>query len=206
MYKVKLITRFAALLIAGSVGFSSTVVAEEDTGGGYIGVRYASLEYSAEGGTVGNVSVSDGEWDLGVVFMTPGYQVNPYFAVEARLGIGVGDDGDDIAVTTGQTTVNVDVDVEIEHYYGVFARLGAPVDSVFAPYVTAGYGRGKTDAELSVANTSISVDDSESDFAYGVGVNLNFGETVSGNVEYMNYLDKDNTEIKGFAVGLIFRF
>ena len=44
------------------------------------------------------------------------------------------------------------------------------------------------------------------DVSYGVGVQTNFTKTVYGQLDYMNYFDKDNTSAKGFALSVGTRF
>jgi opacity protein-like surface antigen len=44
------------------------------------------------------------------------------------------------------------------------------------------------------------------DLSYGVGVQTNFTKTVYGQLDYMNYFDKDNTSAKGFALSIGSRF
>jgi Outer membrane protein beta-barrel domain len=44
------------------------------------------------------------------------------------------------------------------------------------------------------------------DFSYGVGVQTNITKTVYGQLDYMNYFDKDNTSAKGFALSVGSRF
>jgi mRNA deadenylase 3'-5' endonuclease subunit Ccr4 len=44
------------------------------------------------------------------------------------------------------------------------------------------------------------------DLSYGVGVQTNFTKTVYGQLDYMNYFDKDNISAKGFALSVGSRF
>jgi mRNA deadenylase 3'-5' endonuclease subunit Ccr4 len=44
------------------------------------------------------------------------------------------------------------------------------------------------------------------DYSYGVGVQTNFTKTLYGQLDYMNYFDKDNASAKGFALSIGSRF
>jgi opacity protein-like surface antigen len=67
----------------------------------------------------------------------------------------------------------------------VFARLGVTHSDITAS--AAGSHKGN-------------------DLSYGVGVQTNFTKTVYGQLDYMNYYDKDNTSAKGFALSVGTRF
>ena len=126
-----------------------------------------------------------------------GIKVNENFSVEGRLGFGIGDD--DINFL-GET-----VTVEIDHYYGIYGRIGAQVEQ-FYPYVLLGYTRGESTA--SALGQSFSADDS--DFSYGVGIDFNVSDTIAINAEYMNYLEGSEAgsdyEYSGFSLGARFAF
>lgn len=181
MKKTILSGMFASLLMLSM----SATAQDSPSKGWYVGVNYAFLEYD----------VSGNEFDTPVLVVTPGYQINPYFAIEGRIGIGVGEGEDD--VTVGNTTV--EVAVELENYYGIFARLGASVQNRAYPYAMLGYGK------IGTAVNGATIGDID-DYAYGVGVNFGFTEQLSGKVEWMNYYDEEDAEITGFSLGLQYRF
>ncbi len=132
-----------------------------------------------------------------------GTHINSVFAIEGRLGLGVGDDtqiftdvpivGDGVVKITG----------EIDSYYGIFARVGIPNLGAFYPYIIAGFGKTKIESS---ADGFIDSDESGSDTAFGIGANVNFGETISGNLEYMNYYDKNDYEVTGVSFSLNYNF
>lgn len=168
----------AVVLSATLLGMASVpALAQEQESSGYFGVNYAAL---------GLVSSNETELDTPVVFMTPGLQVNSIFAVEGRAGFGV--DTDRIG----------SIEFAVQNYFGVFARLGAPVNPRFYPYLMLGYGLVKIDS--SIGSSSVK------DFAYGIGANFGFTENFFGKVEYMNYYDEDGLELSGGALGIEYRF
>lgn len=126
-----------------------------------------------------------------------GIKVNENFSVEGRLGFGIGDDDVNF--------LGENVTLEIDHYYGIYGRIGAQVEQ-FYPYVLLGYTSGETTA--SVLGQSFSADDS--DLSYGVGIDFNVSDTIAINAEYMNYLEGSEAgsdyELSGFSLGARFAF
>ncbi len=168
------------------------------------------------------LDIDDGadEYSTPALMLSLGTRFNSIFAIEGRVGIGVGDDsinsaGEEIAT------------LEIDSYYGVFVRLGVPKMGWFYPYIIAGYGimdigtdiGDGIDADVSISGSSV---------ATGIGINFNFSDSFSGNIEYMNYYDDeadivldqniaegdpgyllgsvDNIEVSGVAFGLMYKF
>ena len=204
-----------APLVASAILLAAMTVpthAQESDSRRYVGVQYANLDFDLGGDFVlvnsdGDVVPDSGgdfdlDWTTPALMVNVGYQINPYFAVEGRAGIGVGDDDDDdsivVDVSGTPTPFSASVDAEIESYFGVFGRVGMPAGEVFYPYIQVGYGSLKLD--------SAGADGTDEDFAYGIGANFKFTETMSGNLEYMNYYDDDDEEISGFSLGLRFDF
>ncbi|MGI2261353.1 porin family protein [Shewanella sp. GXUN23E] len=148
---------------------------------GYIGGSYSALDYSQQG--------LEKDLSLGAISVTGGYRFNEYAAIEARAGIGVGDDS-----LRGVT-------FELDTYYGGYLKLGIPAGD-FYPYVLAGF----TEGELTASLLDDSVSGSESDFSYGAGIGYNINKNVSLQLEYTNYLDKDGGTIDGFTFGINYYF
>ena len=150
----------------------------------------------------GNFSLLKADYDiigddasLTAIYGRFGAQLNENISIETRLGFGVGDD--DVQY------LGVDINTELDSIFGVYARAGAPVSESFYPYVIAGFTRGE-------ATTStegfISVSESQTDMSYGVGADIGSSDTFLVNVEYMNWYDKDGTEISGFSFGFTRKF
>lgn len=169
-----------AIFGAALLGVSSVSFAQDAENRGYFGINaaQASLESDA----------FDGDWSHPIAVARIGYQINPYIALEGRLGLALGDDSDDIAV--GNDTV--EVDAEIEQLFGGYIRL-SPITPV-KPYLIVGY----TDVKAEVSAAGVTDDDTDGDFSYGVGVE--FGSQVKFGAEYMNYYDDDDTEVTSLGV------
>jgi len=114
-----------------------------------------------------------------------GTRFNENIAAEIRLGTTIADD-----------TVN-GIDVEVESFYGAYLKGGAQISETIYPYIIAGYTRGK----LKGSYNGYSASESESDAAFGVGVDLSLFSTAKLNLEYISYLDKGGSEFSGFSLG-----
>ena len=161
-----------------------------DYRGGYSGVRYANIENKSK--TILPKLTTP------TVMMNAGYQFNPNFALEGRIGFGV---SDDVIAVDVDDNERVDVSVKIGNYIGVFSRFGTPVNERFYPYSLLGYGKVDIRANISTG----AIDDAASDFGYGFGANLSFTDRVAGNIEYVIYSDNSNEKISGIFFGLQYR-
>ena len=181
---------------------------------GYGGVNLAFVTYEEEGGSAmypdnnGNLVDATGtaeDADLTAVYGRIGMQLNEYFAVEARLGIGISDDTSTVVFTdsaTGATLGGGDVDIELEHLFGAYIRVGAPVSDAFYPYAIVGVTEWKRELSTSLVTESYS----DSDSSFGVGVDFGDADRGGFNIEYMNYYDKDGNTLSGFSIGYVSRF
>ena len=147
----------------------------------YGGVSILAIDYEETGFSE--------EAELTAVYGRMGGFFNENFSGEVRVGAGIGDD-----------TI-YGADLSLESMFGAYLRGGVQA-GVFYPYVIIGYTRGELEASI----PGYSISDSESDTSFGFGVDISFGEKIKGNVEYMDYLDKDGVEIGGFSVGLVTLF
>jgi outer membrane immunogenic protein len=146
----------------------------------YYGGNLAFIDYSESG--VEDASVT-------ALYGRVGTNWNENFSGELRVGLGIGDD-----------TINVlgtDVDFELNHFLGAYVKGGAQVNEVFYPYAILGFTRGEVEASA----FGFSVSESETDVSFGLGADFTISESLTFNVEYMNYLDKDDAELSGFALG-----
>lgn len=165
--------------------FKATIVSLVMLGAGmaqaqelYIGGNLALLD-AGSGGE--DVSLDTAYGRFGAFF-------NENFSLEGRLGIGVRDD-----------SINVfgfERDVSLEYLFSVMGRAGFELSDVVYPYFALGYSQAEVDVEG--FNT-----DSESDVSYGLGADFSITDTLSINVEYTNYIDKNDVELDGFTVGAV---
>jgi len=164
-----------SLLIA-SMGISSVALANDM----YFGGGFAATKYSETG--------IDEDASLNVLLGKLGTKFNDNFAAEVRVGFGLGDDTVDV--------FGYDVTIKLKNFYGVYLKAGVPVNETFYPYAVLGYTRGELEASV----MGFTVSESESYTSFGLGADFNF-EGFTLNVEYLNYLDKDEAEISGVSIG-----
>ena len=177
----------AAVLLAVSAGALAQNTSADDSNV-YFGANYASADHETAFGDI----------EYKGIYGRLGVQLHENFALEARLGAGLGDDTLDVAV--GQTVVPIDV--ELKSLFGVYGRLGVNAGEHLHPYLVAGLTR--IDIEGCVGALCVEV--SDSDFSYGAGAEIRFSEKVALNIEYMNWYDDGGEEVAGTSFGLTFSY
>ena len=174
-------------LVSLSLGFG---VAAADHNGTYVGVQYAMVE--------------DEDLDLeptaGVIRV--GTSADEGYGYEFRIGTGLSDDGltETLPFPFGVTSA----DLEIDYIFGVYLLAEAPVGAGSI------YGiLGFTQAEFTLEVDSQflgpgSASEDESDISFGFGANFGVSDKVKINIEFMQYLDKDDADASAISLGLLF--
>lgn len=152
--------------------------------GNYAGVQYAMVTYEESGIPDFNPSAIVG------IF---GHEFNNNFAIEGRLGAGLGDDSNNIS--------GVDVAVEVNNFVSIFAKGSIPMGASVKAYGLIGYTNGKITASAGGFSASAS----ESDVSYGFGLEFGGSKTV-GTLEYVNYIDKNGGSLSSINLGANFKF
>jgi len=159
--------------------------AEIEKGQRYVGANANFLSY--EEGSVMDASLLAVSGRFGAF-------VHENFSFEARVGLGLIDGEDNIYGTT--------VDIGLNHFFGIYARAGLPLNEQLYPYALIGYTRGEVEASA----YGFTVDEAESDSSFGFGVDFKFNEKMTLNAEFINLLDKGGAEVSGFSLGIITPF
>ena len=189
-------SNIAVKTIAIAVAAIFAVLSAPSNAQGYGGIRYAGLDTKFQ--------MTGLEWSTPALMVNVGYQFNPYFALEGRVGFGIGDDTQPgIIIATGQA---VQVFAEVDNYRGVFMRFSLPADESVYPYFQMGHGKSKLDFAVVGGGSIVTASGDESDTAYGIGVNMVFVDNIAVNIEYMNYYDDSGIELSGVSFGLQFQF
>lgn len=158
-----------------------TAVAE----GLYGGVGYGITKYKEDDVPTAN---------LNVLSFKLGTFLRPNFAVEARLGTGVGDDT--------VTYLGVPIKVELDNYYGFYGRAFIPTGTAFRPYGLIGWAKG----ELTASALGVSASEDDSDFSYGLGADVELTKAVALTLEYARLFKGEGYKVDGFSAGVAFRF
>lgn len=176
------------LMMSGSLLGTNAVAANGDET--YFGFQYAQveeddldLEPTAAVFRIGSMG------DNGVGF-------------EGRIGFGLSDD--DVSETVpifGDISAELDIDTILGIYLVGQANTGGAV-SVYGiiGFTVVDY---TIDVDLGILGSESDSDD-ESDLSYGFGANFDVSDKVSLNIEYMQYLDKDDIDASAISVGLLF--
>lgn len=171
-------------IIALSVLFLVSAVAQA-ADGWYAGASFVQVDYKETGfETVSPTAVA----------FRLGREINPYLAVEGRLGTGLSEDTIRVA--------GVNVSVEVDNFIGVYARGMIPTGTLFRPYGMVGY----TSGELTASGGGVAVSADESDFSYGLGADFNIGKQLVLNAEFARLFKGAGFKVEGFSLGVAFRF
>ncbi|MGB2247042.1 MAG: outer membrane beta-barrel protein [Alcanivorax sediminis] len=181
-----------ALLALHAPAFADDVYDQD----GYFGIHYSML----------NQETDSDDIEPGAFQTRFGVQVNPYVALEGRLGYGIDDD----ELSEGGYTVNIDP----EWLVGAYVKLGLDRRQPVAPYVL--FGHSTATAEVTTEFTtstllgSVSSRESEevtaSDPSYGAGVDINLSENAALYAEWVQLDDDDDFDLTTINLGFISRF
>lgn len=180
-----MMNRIPAVLVIATLGTVSATAAADmyKTGGGSL---YAGGNY-----TFVNIDGSGTDADLGTLSAKVGGNITPLIGLEARAGFGVADEN-----------VGLGTDLSVNSFFGGYATINAVNESPVTPYGIIGFTR----YELELDGPAGSTTDDDSDLSYGAGVNIALSEELSGNVEYMRYVDTDDATVDGIGLGLTLHF
>jgi OOP family OmpA-OmpF porin len=189
-----------AIVVGAGIAFSATNAMAQmsaDSGwylGGTIGQSDADVDCS---GTT-SCDTKDTAWRI-----LGGYQINRNFAVE----VGYHNLGEVSASAPG-------VSVNLESNAWELVGIGAfPISNQFSIYGKAGFYRGETEVEASVAGVgSGSLDETNTDLTYGIGAQYKVNRQLGIRAEWQRYTNLgDNgtigeADVDVMSVGLIWRF
>lgn len=172
---------FLATVATAGLAFAGSATAQDmyksGTGGLYAGVNYTFMDVDYDGFASADVGTLSGK---------VGVMATDFLGLEARAGFGVDDDR-----VAGAK-------VELDSFFGGYATINMVNQSPVTPYAVLGFTR----IEASVG----SVTDDDSDFSYGLGLNVKLAQNLSGNLEYMRYYDDSDITVDGIGLGLQMNF
>lgn len=156
----------------------------------YVGGNISAMKYKEDG-------LSDSA-NLVALYGRLGTEFTENFSAEIRVGTGLADDKVSVPTVIGA----VDVNVELNYFYGAYVRGTIPIADAFYPYAIVGFTRGELEAKA----LGLSESSSEDDVSFGVGADIRLTSNTDLNLEYMNYIDKNEASIDGFSLGFTYRF
>jgi opacity protein-like surface antigen len=154
--------------------------------GGYLGGQYAQTTYE-QSSTIAN----DADGKPAALIFVGGYNFNEHFAVEGRLGSGIGGD-----------QFGNGLDIEVEYIISALGKLS--LGGTVSPYILAGFTEASIESESGVV---VDVDGT----TIGLGVDFNVSENLSLGLEYVQYATVDligggEGELSAIALGLNYKF
>jgi len=159
--------------------------------GVYLGYDYlANVNYDNSG--------VNKEFDVTAFTWKVGYDLNSYFAVEARAGLGVDNNSKQNLITDaglGLTTATV----ELNRVYSALLKGSYPL---VGGLKVNGYVGGSSIKFLVDSNQNYHSENSDSSISVGAGLSYDINEKVFVNADYMAY----SKNVKAMQVGMGFRF
>lgn len=123
-----------------------------------------------------------------------GTVLNQYLAVEAHAAAGIG--GDNVSINVPPV---VEVRTDIKSVYGVFLRPQVTLGTLQL-YALAGVAY--TNVQFSVPGIHVKMDQDDSDFAWGAGLQLDLGKHLGVSASYTKYLET----VDSVSAGVVYRF
>ncbi len=175
---------------------ASAFADEASVSDGYFGAHYSMLTQETDADDI----------EPGGLQTRFGVQVNPYLALDGRLGYVMKDD----ELSEGAATVRLDP----EWLVGAYVKLGLDSRQPVAPYVLLGHSTAQaevtTEVTVSTLLGSSTFRDSEkvtaSDPSFGAGVDINLSETTALYAEWVQLDDDDDFDLTTINLGFIGRF
>ena len=175
--------------VASVITLASNSAIAGAVGNNYIGIQYATGDYSEDG--------IPEDFNPTALVGRLGGHVNPNFSIEGRLGFGVQDDT--------QNIFGIDASLELDSLLGVYGvgHLNfAPSSSV---YGLVGFTRVEGTASIPAIPGASATDD-ETDLSIGVGADIGISDTVAFNIEYISYVSKSTFDLNALGLGLTIGF
>jgi len=159
--------------------------------GVYVGYDYsANINYDKSG--------VNKDFDVTAFSWKVGYDLNHYFGVEARVGLGVDSDTKQNLITDaglGLTTATV----ELNRLYSALLKGSYPL---VGGLKVNGYVGASSIKFLVDSNQNYHSENFDSSFTVGAGLSYDINEKVFVNVDYMAY----SKNVKAMQIGMGFRF
>ena len=149
------------------------------------------------------------EFDAPSFVLRLGYEFNNGMFVEGRHGRGLKKSSSEIFIKDGANFTGIDV--KLEHFTYVGLGYSFMQDKAFSPYVIVGRLMNWQMAGFSPATGEQIASENYGNTSYGAGVNWNFSEHWTANLDYQNYSRGDwgkdgGLDFSAFSAGVSYRF
>jgi OOP family OmpA-OmpF porin len=178
-------------VISGVIGaalFAMGMCAAQAESGPYVGANFGQSSIDlCSGLAVTGCDDDDTGWKV-----YGGYDINPYFAVEA----GYADLGDFSVAIPGITVTG--------EYDGMFidAKGSLPIGDAFSVFAKLGV----LFWDVEGANAAVGYSEDGSDLSYGLGAEYMFTSQFGGRAEWQQFQDVDGDDVTLWTGGAVFKF
>jgi len=186
--RIKVVSLIVILSIFGSL-YGSRAVA--DIGGEtYFGFQYAQVDED------------DLDLEPTVGIFRIGSMGDNGVGFEGRIGVGLSDD--DISASD-PFLGDISLELEVDTVLGLYLVGQTTAGGAVSIYGIVGFTMVDftVDVDAGILGSASDSDD-ESDLSYGFGANFDVSDKVSLNIEFMQYLDKDDFDASAVSVGVLF--
>ena len=184
--KSVLIALAGSLFLVTGAGIAGT------EGENYFGLQYGYGDYDEDG-------ISE-TFDSTLLSGRFGRFLTPNFAIEGRLGIGLEDDTHNLPEFGDR-----DVTLEIETLFGIYGTGHINVTESSSIYGVLGVSQVKGTTSLP-GFRGLESTEHNSSVSYGIGADIGIGSNWALNIEYIQYLDKDDFDFGVASVGATIGF
>ena len=176
------------LLVSGFLLISVSAMAQPS----YLSINYFVTEFDSK--------KSSASTDLDGVTFNFGQYLHKNFAVEGRIGLGIGYD-----TYNNLTPPVTSVDYRLNFVSGIYLRGELPLGK-FRPYVNVGLSYVEMRVRGTINGFYANGYESNGDFSYGAGLDFKINDKVGLNADYMMLIDSSRSQIDSYAGGVKFYF
>jgi len=156
---------------------------------GEIGVTPLSVKGTVDGNTLKSHPTMIG--------LVAGYEFHPNLAVEGMAATNA--NSDTISLNGSEVS---GTSLKVNRAFGLFLKPKVMLTPEWELFGRLGVVDNKTTGQVG----SLSVTDTDHDFAYGVGMSYYFDKTTYGSLGYTNFYDKHGTKTQGASLSVGMRF
>jgi OOP family OmpA-OmpF porin len=214
--KERIMKRILALATFAALCAAQPALAADKTGF-YVGGDIANTNYDVDQGTFDSILLggfesegfdvvsadsetddSDSSWGLFV-----GYRFMPYLAVEGGyMDLGTAGYQANVELDDGEFLYDTTISADISSSGFQLSGLGIfPVGESFEAYARLGFYFGDTDIDANVSvdgeSESLSEEEGETEFLWGIGGAWNFSDAWAVRLEYSQVMDVGDEELTG---------
>lgn len=187
LIKLKL-TQLIHSILLFSIFFSLPSIADTERKADLV-IQYATADYDDD--------LASGIDPTAIVFRFVPATDN-LFGYEGRLGLGISEGSDTIDSAFGRGELEVDVHTLL----GLYLNTRSSIGDLVSVYGVIGFSWVRYD--LIFNDTPLLYAEDESGLSYGFGIDLGKQDSVRFNLEFMQYLDKDDFDVSAVSLGVVF--